>query len=64
MQRVPTAVVKQRSREVTALVDSWAGVYDGLVGTTHRCCVVDTAADGVHLVAHNKTYAQVIVTDS
>lgn len=59
MRRVPTAVVKQRSREVTAAVESWCGSYSGLVGATQRCCVVDTAADGVHAVAHNKAYTQV-----
>ncbi|EFN58477.1 hypothetical protein CHLNCDRAFT_19538, partial [Chlorella variabilis] len=61
MRRVPTAVVKQRSREVTAAVESWCGSYSGLVGATQRCCVVDTAADGVHAVAHNKAYTQVLV---
>ena len=59
MKQLPSEVKKQRSREVTAEVESWgAGVYAHLVGCVERCCVVDTAADGVHLVAHNKTYAQ------
>ncbi len=58
MKKVPSHVVKQRSRAVTALAESWVNVYAHLVGTTQRCCVVDIAADGVHLVAHTKTYAQ------
>lgn len=60
MKQLPSEVKKQRSREVTAAVEAWgAAVYQHLVGCVERCCVVDTAADGVHLVAHNKTYAQV-----
>lgn len=59
MKKVPSAVVKQRSREVTREVDSWVDAYAHLAGTTQRCCVVDLAADGIHLVAHTKTYAQV-----
>ena len=59
MKKVPSQAVKARSREVTALVESWTDAYAHLVGTTQRCCVVDTAADGVHLVAHTKTYTQV-----
>ena len=59
MKKVPSEVVKQRSREVTREVDSWVDAYSHLAGTTQRCCVVDLAADGTHLVAHTKTYAQV-----
>jgi len=61
MKRVPTNVVKARSREISLEVDSWTDAYTNLVGTIHRCCVVDTAADGVSLVGHNKTYAQVLL---
>lgn len=60
MKQLPSALKKQRSREVTAAVEGWgAGVYQHLVGAVQRCCVVDRAADGRHLVAHNKSYAQV-----
>lgn len=59
MKRLPTEVVKRRSREVSAEVDSWGDVYDRLVGSMQRCCVVEPAADGVHLVAHCKSYTQV-----
>ena len=62
MKRLPTQVAKQRSREVTASVEGWAGsdgMYAALVGSVQRCCVVDTAADGVHLVGHSRSYTQV-----
>ena len=59
MKRVPTEIVKRRSREVTALAESWGEVYRGLIGPNIRCCVVDRAADGHHLVAHSKSYCQV-----
>jgi hypothetical protein len=61
MKRVPTDVVKARSREISIEVDSWTDAYIHLVGSIHRCCIVDTAADGVSLVGHNKTYAQVLL---
>lgn len=60
--QVPTAVVKQRSRETTVVVEGWQDVYAGLVGQRHRCTVVDVAADGVHLVGHTKSYTQVGAT--
>jgi threonylcarbamoyladenosine tRNA methylthiotransferase CDKAL1 len=59
MKRVPTSVVKARSRRLAALVDTFPGVYARLVGSVQRCCVVDLAADGHKLVAHSKSYAQV-----
>lgn len=49
MQKVPTQIVKNRSREITAEVDRWDDVYTHLVGTKQRCWVVDVAADGVNL---------------
>eukprot|EP00201_Polytomella_parva_P020049 CAMPEP_0175050040 /NCGR_PEP_ID=MMETSP0052_2-20121109/7052_1 /TAXON_ID=51329 ORGANISM="Polytomella parva, Strain SAG 63-3" /NCGR_SAMPLE_ID=MMETSP0052_2 /ASSEMBLY_ACC=CAM_ASM_000194 /LENGTH=652 /DNA_ID=CAMNT_0016314227 /DNA_START=101 /DNA_END=2056 /DNA_ORIENTATION=+ len=61
MKRVPTQVVKSRSKEVSALVDSWVEAYDHLVGTEQVACVVDVAADQKHLVAHTDTYCQVLV---
>ena len=61
MKRVPTDVVKARSREITIEVDSWRNAYDHLVGTIQQCCVVDIAADKTSLVGHTKTYAQVLL---
>ena len=56
--QVPSTIVKKRSREVTALVDSFTDSYTQLIGTHTRIWVVDTAADGHHLVGHSKTYVQ------
>ena len=55
-------MAKARSREVTALSESWEP-YTALVGTTQRVWVADRAPDGVHLVGHTKSYVQVLVPD-
>ncbi|KNE63754.1 MiaB-like tRNA modifying enzyme, archaeal-type [Allomyces macrogynus ATCC 38327] len=60
MPRLPTQVVKQRSRAITALFESYHP-YDHLRGETMRVLVTDTASDGKHYVAHNKAYQQVLV---
>lgn len=57
--QVPTATVKRRSREVSALIETFADCYTHLVGRSERVWVVDTAADGYHMVAHTKGYVQV-----
>ena len=51
--------MKERSREVSSLVDTWTGSYEQLVGAVQRVWVVDVAADGRHLVGHTKSYVQV-----
>ena len=61
MRKVPTHVVKNRSREITAEVDSWTSSYDFLKDRVVTCTVVDTAADKVSLVGHSKSYAQVLL---
>ncbi|KAK9824275.1 hypothetical protein WJX72_009107 [[Myrmecia] bisecta] len=61
MKKVPSSKVKQRSREITALVDSLPATCERLVGSVQRVWVVDTAADGHHLVAHTKSYDQVLL---
>lgn len=59
--RVPTDVVKARSRSLTKLVDS-LDPYSPLVGNTLLCSARDELADGgSRLVAHTKTYVKVIV---
>ncbi len=58
--QLPRSVVKARSRRLTTLVDSFTASYQHLVGTVQRVCVTDTAADGHHLVAHTKSYVQVL----
>ena len=59
--QLPRSIVKARSRRLTTLVDSFTASYQHLVGTVQRVCVTDTAADGHHLVAHTKSYVQVLV---
>ena len=59
MKKVPTQMVKARSRELSALVDGFVSGEAAIIGTVKRCCVVDTAADGHSLVAHTKSYHQV-----
>ncbi|KAG1666851.1 hypothetical protein FOA52_009475 [Chlamydomonas sp. UWO 241] len=61
MKKVPTSVVKDRSRDVTALTESWTDPYAHLLGSCVRVWVVDTAADGVKLVGHTKSYVQVLL---
>jgi threonylcarbamoyladenosine tRNA methylthiotransferase CDKAL1 len=64
MIKVPTHTVKERSREVTTLVDSWTDSYSHLVGTKQRVSIVDVAADGRSLVGHTKGYVQVLIDPS
>jgi len=61
MKKVPTAVVKSRSRRMSTLVDSFGELETSLVGSVQRCWVVDTAADGCHRVGHTKSYVQVLL---
>ena len=61
MTKVPTSVVKERSREVTTLVDSWTSCYSHLIGTEQKVSIVDVAADGINLVGHTKGYVQVLI---
>lgn len=62
MKRVPTAEVKKRSRELTALFESF-NPYSGMEGKVERVWVTDVASDGVHLVGHTKSYVQVLLPD-
>lgn len=62
MKKVPTSIVKQRSREITKEVDSWTHVYEHLMGKVLKCMVVDTAADKVSVVGHSKSYAQILLS--
>ena len=60
MTRVPTGVVKARTREVSALFRSYQ-TFDYLVGSEQRCLVTEIAHDGVSLVGHTKGYVQVLL---
>lgn len=61
MKRVPTNIVKQRTRRLTTLVESFDDGYDALVGEEMKVWVMDTAADGKHLVGHSKSYTQILL---
>eukprot|EP01102_Stenamoeba_stenopodia_P017821 TRINITY_DN6442_c0_g1_i4.p1 TRINITY_DN6442_c0_g1~~TRINITY_DN6442_c0_g1_i4.p1 ORF type:complete len:330 (-),score=71.31 TRINITY_DN6442_c0_g1_i4:24-1013(-) len=63
MKRVPTEVVKDRSRRLTRLFESYQ-TYDDLVGTEQRVWITEKATDGVNLVGHTKTYVQVLIDPS
>eukprot|EP00271_Cylindrocystis_brebissonii_P022639 TRINITY_DN8790_c0_g1_i1.p1 TRINITY_DN8790_c0_g1~~TRINITY_DN8790_c0_g1_i1.p1 ORF type:complete len:899 (+),score=109.62 TRINITY_DN8790_c0_g1_i1:300-2996(+) len=63
MKKVPSAEVKRRSREVTALFESFES-YTGMEGRVEQVWVIDTAADGRHLVGHTKSYVQVLLAPS
>ncbi|XP_002969909.2 threonylcarbamoyladenosine tRNA methylthiotransferase [Selaginella moellendorffii] len=60
MKRVPTAEVKKRSRLLTSLFESFTP-YSDMEGKVYRVWVTDTAADGIHLVGHTKSYVQVLL---
>jgi len=61
MKRVPTKEVKQRTRDLTQLIESFDDCYGHLVGSKITVWVTDTAADKFHLVGHSKSYVQVLL---
>lgn len=63
MKRVPTHVVKERSRRLTAAFESYS-TWDHLVGTVQQIWVTEVATDGHNLVGHTSNYAQVLVDPS
>ena len=60
MKRVPTQIVKARTRELTAFFESYQP-HESLVGKTERVWVSDIARDGTSLVAHTKNYTQILL---
>jgi threonylcarbamoyladenosine tRNA methylthiotransferase CDKAL1 len=50
MKRVPTAEVKNRSRELTSLFESF-NPYSGMEGRMERVWITDVASDRIHLVS-------------
>lgn len=49
MKKVPSHVVKQRSRELTTLFESFEP-YQGMEGRIERVWITETATDELHLV--------------
>ncbi|XP_042992928.1 threonylcarbamoyladenosine tRNA methylthiotransferase isoform X1 [Carya illinoinensis] len=60
MKKVPSAVVKKRSRELTSVFEAFTP-YNGMEGRIERIWITEVAADGIHLVGHTKGYVQVLV---
>eukprot|EP00268_Persea_americana_P002934 TRINITY_DN10883_c0_g1_i3.p1 TRINITY_DN10883_c0_g1~~TRINITY_DN10883_c0_g1_i3.p1 ORF type:complete len:625 (+),score=114.42 TRINITY_DN10883_c0_g1_i3:196-2070(+) len=60
MKKVPSTVVKKRSRELTSVFESFAP-YQGMESQIERIWITEIATDGVHLVGHTKGYVQVLV---
>lgn len=51
MKKVPSNIVKKRSRELTAIFESFTP-YVGMEGKIERIWITDIATDGTHLVNH------------
>lgn len=49
MKKVPSTVVKKRSRELTSVFESFAP-YNGMEGKVERIWITEIATDGNHLV--------------
>ncbi|KAG8389665.1 hypothetical protein BUALT_Bualt01G0002500 [Buddleja alternifolia] len=60
MKKVPSNIVKKRSRELTTIFESFTP-YVGMEGKVERIWITDIATDGTHLVGHTKGYIQVLV---
>jgi len=60
MKRIPTEIVKNRTRRLTQLFDSYAP-YTDRVGREYDVLVTEVAADKQHLVGHNKYYEQILL---
>jgi len=60
MQRVPTHVVKERTREISGLFRSYQP-YAGLRGRELQVLVTELSSDKAHLVGHSKGYVQVLL---
>ncbi|KAJ3332043.1 hypothetical protein HDU91_003188, partial [Kappamyces sp. JEL0680] len=60
MKKIPTAVVKDRSRRATALFESYT-TFDRFVGTVQSILVTEVSTDGAYYVGHNKSFQQVLV---
>lgn len=63
MKKVPSSVVKKRSRELTAVFEAFSP-YNGMEGKVESIWITEIATDGIHLVGHTKGYIQVLVTGS
>ncbi|KAI0528562.1 hypothetical protein KFK09_001104 [Dendrobium nobile] len=60
MKKVPSTRVKNRSRELTSIFESF-NPYNEMEGQIVRIWITEIASDGIHLVGHTKGYVQVLV---
>ena len=60
LRRLPSEVVKSRSRKVTKLFESYLS-YENLMGISIDVLVTDRASDSIHYVAHDKNYRPILV---
>jgi threonylcarbamoyladenosine tRNA methylthiotransferase CDKAL1 len=60
MKRVPTEIVKRRSREVSAIFKS-SRPYDGRLGKVYDILVAEHAPDGTRFAGRNKSYEMILV---
>merc|ERR1711921_48534 len=60
MRRVPTDEVKDRTKKVSAIFQSYFP-YTHKLGQVQTVLITEEAKDKVHFVGHNKSYDQVLV---
>lgn len=60
MKRIPTQIVKQRSRQLSKLFESYFP-YDGLEGQIYDILVTEESTDKRFWVGHNNFYHQILV---
>lgn len=60
MKRIPTHIVKERTKRLTELFQSYE-TYSDRVGQRYTVLVTEVAHDQRHLVGHNKFYEQVLL---
>lgn len=62
MQRIPTHIVKQRTKALTELFLSYTPYDESRIGMEYKnVLVTEISHDTIHLVAHNKAYEQILI---
>jgi hypothetical protein len=61
MKRLPTNTVKERSRKLTKLFESYQ-TYDHLLHSKQKVWITEYASDNLNLVGHTKNYVQVLIS--
>lgn len=63
MKKVPSTVVKKRSRELTSVFESFTP-YIGMEGREERIWITEIATDGIHLVKLSSVFIFICYTIS